>query len=316
MSLLYPERDENQMISDQQTIDAIAASPKDFVELAQVTRGGLVESWHRGIAVVTDPEGKTIVHKGNAKRLIYPRSAIKPLQTVAMVRAGLDLTGKELAITSASHRSTPEHIAIVQGILAKAGLPENALLCPEGIQYNCSGKHAGFLYSCVKSGWSTADYLSVDNPIQKLVVEVLEEFGSERILKTAVDGCGAPLHAMTVEGIARSIGKFTKQETSLVDNLTANGWVISNHGVPDAVLLDSGFIAKNGAEGVFVVGTRSGYGICIKIADGNLRAAPLVAIKLMLEQDLITHEAYLDLYSKLAVPSLGGGKPQGEIIAC
>lgn len=303
------------MSSNQQIIDAIAASTKDFVELAVVTRGDLVESWHRGIAVVTDPDGKTIFHSGNTKRLIYPRSAIKPLQTVAMVRAGLDLSGEELAITSASHRSTPKHIEIVRRILTQAGLVETALQCPEGIQFNCSGKHAGFLYGCVKSDWPTANYLSVDNPIQKLVVEVLEEFSSERIIKTAVDGCGAPLHAMTVEGIARAIGKFTQQETALVDNLTANGWVISNHGVPDAVLLDEGFVAKNGAEGVFVVGTRSGYGICIKIADGNLRAAPLVAIKLMVQQGLIGQEKYEELNDRFAVPCLGGGQPQGEVVA-
>ncbi|MFM8927729.1 MAG: asparaginase [Rhodoluna sp.] len=303
------------MSSTEQIIEAIAASTKDFVELAVVTRGGLVESWHRGIAVVTDPEGKVVFHKGNPKRLIYPRSAIKPLQTVAMRRVGLDLTGQELAITSASHRSTKEHIKLVGSILAKADLTEKDLQCPDGIQYNCSGKHAGFLYSCVKNNWDTKTYLSVSNPIQQKVIEVLEEFSGEKIFKTAIDGCGAPLHAMTVEGIARAIGLVTKTETELVDTLTANGWVISNHGVPDAVLLDAGFIAKNGAEGVFAVGTRSGYGITIKIADGSLRAAPLVAIKLMLETGLLTTEQYQDLHSRLEVPSLGGGKPQGEIIA-
>ena len=298
-----------------ETVAALAARTKDFVELAEVTRGGLVESWHRGIAVVTDPEGKVVVHKGNAKRLIYPRSAIKPLQTVAMRRAGLTLTGEELAITSASHRSTPAHITIVKSILAKAGLTEADLQCSEGIQYNCSGKHSGFLTACVSNGWDTKSYLSLDNPIQKLVVEVLEEFSGERVLHSTVDGCGAPLHSMTVEGVAKAIGKVTATETELVDTLTANGWVISNHGVPDAVLLDHGFVAKNGAEGVFVVGTRSGYGICIKMADGSLRAAPLIAIKLMLEQDLISVDLYEELKVKFAVPSLGGGKPQGEITA-
>lgn len=299
------------MSSNQQIIDAIAASTKDFVELAVVTRGNLVESWHRGIAVVTDPEGKTVLNRGNGKRLIYPRSAIKPLQTVAMRRVGLDLTGEQLAITSASHRSTKEHIKLVQEILAKANLPESALKCPDGIVYNCSGKHAGFLYSCVLNGWDTDSYLDIENPIQQKVIEVLEEFSGEKILHSTVDGCGAPLHAMTVEGIARATGLLTKTETELVDTLTGNGWVISNHGVPDAVLLDSGFIAKNGAEGVFAVGTRLGYGICIKIADGNLRAAPLVALKLLFEMQLIGESLFQELSTKLAIPSLGGGKAQG-----
>jgi L-asparaginase II len=303
------------MSSNQQIIDAIAASTKDFVELAVVTRGNLVESWHRGIAVVTDPEGKTVLHRGNGKRLIYPRSAIKPLQTVAMRRVGLDLTGEQLAITSASHRSTKEHIKLVQEILAKANLPESALKCPDGIVYNCSGKHAGFLYSCVLNGWDRDSYLDIENPIQQKVIEVLEEFSGEKILYTTVDGCGAPLHAMTVEGIARAIGLLTKTETELVDTLTDNGWVISNHGVPDAILLDAGFVAKNGAEGVFAVGTRSGYGICIKIADGNLRAAPLIALKLLQAIGQLSPTNYQELAGRLAVPSLGGGISQGEIVA-
>lgn len=303
------------MFNAEETVLALAASPKDFVELATVTRGGLVESWHRGIAVVTNSQGEVVIHKGNAKRLIYPRSAIKPLQTVAMVRAGMKLTGEELAITSASHRGTDKHIELVRSILAKAGLRESDLQCPEGISFNCSGKHAGFLTSAVINGWSTENYLAVSNPIQQKVIEVLEEFSGEKILHTAVDGCGAPLHAMTVSGIARAIGKFTQTENDLVDCLTSNGWVISNHGVPDAILLDAGFIAKNGAEGVFVVGTRSGYGICIKIADGNLRAAPLIAIKLLLEIGELNISEYEELRAKLAVKSLGGGKPQGDIIA-
>lgn len=303
------------MSTNKQIVDAIAAKTKDFVELAVVTRGNLVESWHRGIAVVTDPEGKTVINRGNGKRLIYPRSAIKPLQTVAMRRAGVDLTGEQLAITSASHRSTKEHIKLVQEILAKAKLPESALKCPEGINYNCSGKHAGFLYSCALNDWDTDSYLDLGNPIQQKVIEVLEEFSKERILHTTVDGCGAPLHAMTVEGIARAIGSLTKTETELVDTLTSNGWVISNHGVADAILLNAGFVAKNGAEGVFAVGTRSGYGICIKIADGNLRAAPLIALKLLQAIGQLSNTDYQDLASRLAVPSLGGGVSQGEVIA-
>lgn len=303
------------MNSTEPTLTAIAATVKDFVELAVVTRGDLIESWHRGIAVVTDPDGKTVIARGNGKRLIYPRSAIKPLQAVAMRRVGMDLAGEELAITSASHRSTKDHIKIVQAILNKAGLTEDSLKCPEGINYNCSGKHAGFLYSCVLNHWDTESYLGTANPIQQKVVEVLEEFSGEKIVVSTIDGCGAPLHAMTVDGIARAIGSLSKTEVELVDAMTGNGWVISNHGVADAIFLDAGFIAKNGAEGVFIVGTRSGYGICIKIADGDLRAAPLVALKLMFELNLVTAEEFADLSEKLAVPSLAGGKPQGWLSA-
>lgn len=298
-----------------ETVSALVVKSRDFVDLAEVTRGGITESFHRGIAVLTGPDGKVVHHRGNSKRLIYPRSAIKPLQTVAMVRAGMKLDGAALAITSASHRGTPAHLDLVRSVLSQAGLDETALQCPEGIKFNCSGKHAGFLSAAVASDWSTNDYLELSNPIQQLVVEVLEEFSGEKILHSTIDGCGAPLHAMTVEGLARATGKFCTSEPELLNNLINNGWVISNHEVPDAILLDAGFLAKNGAEGVFVVGTREGYGVAIKIADGNLRAAPLIAIKLLHDQQLISDAQYFELKEKLAVHSLGGGKSQGQVIA-
>ena len=296
-----------------ETVAAMAAKPGDFVEVAEITRGGLVESRHRAIAVLTDPEGHAVAQRGNSKRLVYPRSAIKPLQTVAMMRAGLNMDGAELAITSASHRATKAHIELVRAVLSGAGLVESALQCPDGITFNCSGKHAGFLAASVANGWSTEDYLSIDHPLQKLVVEVLEEFSGEKILLSSVDGCGAPLHAMTVDGIAKATGKLAATESRLVDSLTSNGWVISNHGVADAILLDAGFVAKNGAEGVFAVGSRTGHGLAIKIADGNLRAAPLLAIKLLHENSLLSSSHFRELQIVLAVPTLGGGQPQGEL---
>lgn len=303
------------MSNRENTVAALAAQSKDFMDLAVVTRGNLVESWHRGIAVLTGPDGKVIAHKGPAKRLIYPRSAIKPLQTIAMIRAGMKLSGAELAITSASHRGTPAHLDLVRAVLSKADLTEADLQCPDGISFNCSGKHAGFLLASKLNNWNTKDYLNPESPIQKLVVEVLEEYSGEKVLNTTVDGCGAPLHSMTTDGIAKAIGKVTSAETELVDALVANPWVISNKGVPDAIFLEHGFLAKNGAEGVFVVGTREGFGLCIKIADGNLRAAPLVAIKLMHEHELLPDAQYEQMKQLLQVPSLGGGVPQGELIA-
>jgi len=297
------------------TVAALAAQNKDFADLAIVTRGNLTESWHKGLAVLTGPAGKVVAHKGPAKRLIYPRSAIKPLQTLAMIRAGMKLSGAELTITSASHRGTDAHLDLVRAVLKHGDLSESDLQCPDGIRFNCSGKHAGFLLASKINGWETKDYLNPQSPVQRLVVEVLEEFSGEKILHTTVDGCGAPLHSMTTEGIARAIGKVAQTEPELVDALVANSWAISNKGVADAVFLDHGFLAKNGAEGVFVVGTREGFGICIKIADGNLRAAPLIAIKLMHENSLLSDDQYQEMKKLFSVPSLGGGVLQGEIIA-
>jgi L-asparaginase II len=315
------------------TVAALLPKPLDFVELAVLERGGIVESRHRGIAAVIDPDGKVIEHLGSAKRLVYPRSAVKPLQVVAMRRAGLMLEGAQLAVSSASHQGTPAHIALVQQILSDAGLSEADLQCPltwpgnataraeaqatgqgeSRLAFNCSGKHSAFLAACVVAGFDTKTYLAADHPLQQLVEQVLEEYSGEKILHSSVDGCGAPLHAMTVEGLARAIGKFTSTETDVVDAMLANPWAVGDTASMDAIVMKHGMIAKIGAEGVFVIGLRSGHGVAVKIADGSLRAAPLAALALLHRNHLITDAAYAELKLALAVKSLGGAEVLGEL---
>ena len=144
----------------------------DTVQLAYLTRAGIIESRHHGLVCLTGPDGKLIQEHGNSRKLIYPRSAVKPLQAVAMRRAGLQLSGAQLAMSSASHQGTPEHTAIVLSILEDAGLSESDLMCPVAwpgnssaraaatsetrAAFNCSGKHAAFLATCVKNGWPSA----------------------------------------------------------------------------------------------------------------------------------------------------------------
>jgi L-asparaginase II len=77
--------------------------------------------------------------------------------------------------------------------------------------------------------------------------------------------------------------------------------------------MESGFIAKLGAEGVFVIGTRSGYGVAVKIADGSLRAAPLVALGLLRKHDLIEGSVYETLVEKIATKVTGGHKVTGKL---
>ena len=317
------------MTSNQDTVRALWPAPLDFVEAAVLERDGLVESRHRAIAAVTDPEGKTIDHLGSAKRLIYPRSAIKPLQTVAMRRAGLPLVGAELAICCGSHQGRVEHRDLVAGILQKAGLDQKALQCPEAwpgnpaaradvsaqskLAFNCSGKHAGFLLASQISGFGIDDYLNIEHPMQNLVREVVEEFAGERILHTTIDGCGAPLHTITVEGLARAIGKFSATETEVSEAMQQNAWAVGDAESMDAIVMKYGLVAKLGAEGVFVIGLDSGHGVAVKIADGSLRAAPLVAVTLLHRNNLISDAVYNQLTSELAVKSLGGNNVLGEL---
>jgi len=321
------------MNSISSTVAALLPKPLDFVEVAVLERGGLVESRHRGIAALVDPEGKLIDHLGSAKRLIYARSAVKPMQVIAMRRAGLMLEGAQLAVSAASHQGTAKHIELVEAILAGAGLTPDALQCPlawpgnpaaraeaQGrgetetrLAFNCSGKHAAFLAACMSAGFDTHTYLNADHPLQKLVEQVLEEYSGEKILHTTIDGCGAPLHTITVEGLARAIAKFTATDTDVVDAMLANPWAVGDATSIDAIVMKHGMVAKIGAEGVFVIGLKSGHGVAVKIADGSLRAAPLVALALLHRNQLITDQTFAELKTALAVKSLGGSQVVGEL---
>lgn len=301
----------------------------DTVQLATLTRAGFVESRHHGLAVIVDPEGKVLEAHGAYRKQILPRSAVKPLQAVAMKRAGLKLTGAELAISAGSHQGTKEHQDLVLSILNSVELGEEKLQCPVAwpgnlesralskeqtrLAFNCSGKHAGFLATCAINNWDLKTYLEPNHPLQKLVVEVIEEFAGEKVTFSSVDGCGAPLHALSLAGLARSIGKFTKEEESIRDAMLQNPWAVGDTLAQDSLIMERGFVAKIGAEGVFVIGTKAGFGVAVKIADGSLRPAALGALKLLFKQGLIDEGIYQELQKKFQVASLGGSQILGEL---
>lgn len=301
----------------------------DTIQLAYLTRAGIIESRHHGLVCLTGPDGKLIQEHGNSRKLIYPRSAVKPLQALAMRRAGLNLSGVQLAMSSASHQGTPEHTAIVLSILADVGLTESDLMCPVAwpgnpaaraeaatetrAAFNCSGKHAAFLATCVKNGWDTKTYLQPEHPLQKLIVEVIEEFSGETIPLSTIDGCGAPLHLMSLQGLARAIGKFAETETEIRDAMLANPWVVDDRGASDTLVMEKGMLAKIGAEGVFVIGLASGHGVAVKVADGSMRPAGLAAIKMLLNNNFLDQKIYDELFDKLTVASLGGSENLGQL---
>ncbi|MEN9603418.1 MAG: hypothetical protein RLZZ06_480 [Actinomycetota bacterium] len=313
------------------TLEAMWPKAGDFEVVAHLIREGLVESRHHGIAALVGPDGKLIDEVGKAKRLIFPRSSVKPLQAVATTSLGAKLSGAHLAISAGSHQGTEDHTRLVTEILEASGLDGSALQCPVAWPgdsaarsrataetrecFNCSGKHAGFLAACVAAGFPTENYLDPEHPLQVKVREVIEDYAGEKILFTTPDGCGAPLHTLTVEGLARAIGRFTKDDVTIVDAMLQNAWAVDGHGTPDTLIMEAGYIAKLGAEGVFVVGTREGYGVAVKIADGNLRAAPLVALNMLKKHDLIATSLYEELTEKIEQKVTGGSLITGKLAA-
>src|SRR6187431_429550 len=200
-----------------------------FEPVAITSRSGFDESVHFGAAVVVDDTGRIVWSIGDPTVEVYPRSACKPMQADAMLRCGLSLTEQQLALACASHDGTPRHVAIVRTTLAAAGLDESALgntpdlpldagaaeaiLRAGGhrqpITMNCSGKHAAMVATCVANGWPIDTYLSQDHPLQVAITERIDEL-TGGVTHVGVDGCGAPAHVVTLEGLARAFGELAR----------------------------------------------------------------------------------------------------------
>jgi L-asparaginase II len=303
--------------------------PSDLAPLVALERNGLNESFHHGIAVLVDPKGSVLEEHGNGQALIYPRSSLKPLQALTLYRLGLRLPQAQTVLTMASHHSTQDHISQVEQILAGAGVSQSALGCPPAlpwnpamkaqvstpasIYHNCSGKHAGFLATAALMGWDLGTYLSPAHPMQVAIHALIEELSGEQITKTAVDGCGAPLHAMSSIGLARGISRFVLEAKDLVAAALAHPSLIGDASTPDAAFLRAGFYSKLGAEGVFTVGTPDGHALSIKIADGSLRAAPAIALAMLSKHGLASADQIAQIESETKVEVLGGGVSVGGL---
>ena len=233
--------------------DTGAVSLEDAPVVAQVVRNGFVESVHRGVAVVTDASGAVIASIGDPRTVIFPRSSLKPVQALAALRAGAALAGPSLALACASHAGEPMHIAGVRASLAASGLGVDALrntpdfplgeaareawmaaeLGRESLAQNCSGKHAGMLAACVAAGWSTDDYLSPEHPLQALIRETIADVCGEAIIHVGIDGCGAPIHAFALAGLARAFGRIALHEAQITDAMRAYPELVGGTGRPD-----------------------------------------------------------------------------------
>ena len=306
--------------------------------LAHYVRSGFVESAHRASVVATSPDGAHLLALGAVDDPVFPRSSNKPLQTVAMVRAGLRMPPEHLALASASHSGEDFHVAGVRAMLASAGLSEahlqntpdypvdepsrDAVIRAGGhklpITQNCSGKHAAMLATCVVNGWDTATYREPGHPLQQAIAQTLSELTGDPIGAVAVDGCGAPVMAVTLAGLARSFGRLASAgsgtaEAEVADAIRAHPDYLGGTGRDVTALIahTPGLIAKDGAESVYAVGLSDGRGIALKVADGYPRAKPVI-LAAVLRRLGVESAALAQLES---APVLGHGEPVGAIVA-
>ena len=315
-------------------------SASGSVELAVLERNGLIESRHLGAAVVLGADGSALRSLGDSSALIYPRSSLKLLQAIAVLRSGLDLDGEQLVLAAASHGGTPDHVRVVAQILADAGLDESALQCPADwpldrparhsvvaagggtsrIMMNCSGKHASFLAASARRGWPTDNYLDPTHPLQRVILETVQGLTGEPVEHSGVDGCGAPLHAVTLTGLARSVAHIARPADDHTSRLSrailAHPWALDGHGRANTVAVQElGVIAKGGAEGVMVMGTADGVAVAVKILDGSMRATTLVAVELLASVGAVDRNAASTVVELTTERVLGAGEPVGLIRA-
>lgn len=318
---------------------------QESVELAVVERSGFIESRHAGAAVVLSADGEVIARHGNADALILPRSSLKPLQAVACITAGAVLESEQLALSTASHTGTDRHANTVRDMLTAGGLTEDDLGCPPAwpsdtatrdemvrehgeparVRMNCSGKHAAMLRACVATGWATDGYLDVAHPLQAHIREVIERLTGEKVAHTAIDGCGAPVYALTLTGLTRSIHRIGTASDrspfalhrvagSLVRAVRENPWTIEGPGRPDTVATEKlGVFTKGGAEGVMVMVAPNGTTVGLKMLDGASRASTIVAATLLARAGALSEADVSDLAAALPLSVLGGGAEVGVI---
>jgi L-asparaginase II len=308
------------------------------VPLASVVRSGFVESVHHGSVVVLDPSGAPLLAVGEPDRPVFPRSSNKPVQAAAMVRAGLDVDDELLALSAASHSGEPVHLDGVRRLLAGAGMGEGDLQNtpdlpydaleraqwvaagrgPSSLAQNCSGKHAGMLATCAAAGWDPSSYLEPEHPLQRLMADTLGELAGEPVAHVGIDGCGAPVMAVSLVGLARAFAALVLADPGTPEHrvgaavrafpLQVGG---TRRDVTALMRAVPGLLAKDGAEAVYAAALADGTSVALKIADGGDRARPVVMAEALrvagVDPALV---AFLD-----DAPVLGHGQPVGAVRA-
>ncbi|RUX06826.1 MAG: asparaginase [Mesorhizobium sp.] len=285
--------------------------------LIEVLRGAIVESAHRGAVAVFDAGGKPVLEIGDTSKPVFPRSAVKAIQALPLVETGAaDAYGfgnRELALACASHSGEPAHVDLAWSMLAGAGLDRSALECgthwpsdhdaeialaraggsPNALHNNCSGKHSGFLCTCVHSGIEHRGYVKPGHALQEMVRDAMQSVtgavhGAD---ERATDGCSIPTYAVPLRSFALGFARMAtgqgfgperaKAAKRLLSACMAEPFFVAGTGRADLLLMEAApgrIFAKGGAEGVHCAALPElGLGIAVKCDDGAGRAGDAIA---------------------------------------
>ena len=290
--------------------------------LAEQTRGNFVENRHRGAFVIADAAGRIIASAGDIARPVFPRSAIKSMQALAMVSSGslgkFHLTDEELALACASHTGEDFHVEGVTHFLDHIGLSAADLECgahqptnarardalrqagkaPSPLHNNCSGKHSGMLSVARALGVPTKDYVTLDHPVQKAVRAAVETVIGQPLStdRCGIDGCSIPTWAAPLSAFAQGFAKMATgaglppdlgaAARRIFDAATGYPHLVSGTDTLDTLVMRAfggRVMQKGGAEGVQCGAIRDkGWGYALKCDDGRMEASHVMVAELLL----------------------------------
>ncbi len=312
--------------------------------LVEVTRGPMVESRHRAAFAVADCGGTVVLHGGDIARPVYPRSAIKPLQALALVETGaaeaFELGDAEIALACASHGGEPRHVDTVAAWLSRIGCGPDDLACgahlpstqramldliaggghATALHNNCSGKHAGFLTVARHLGHPTAGYIAHEHPVQQRVLGILESMTGQDLGEAprGIDGCGIPTLGIPLGNIALAMARLALPDDQPEARQAAAARVRRAMAAEPFLVAGTGrfctkvmevtgerALVKTGAEGVYCAAlTKLGLGVALKVDDGAGRAAEVLMGRLLLHLGVIDDAEAEALARTLSPPVL------------
>ena len=317
------------------------------IDLVEVVRGEMVESVHRGHAVICDGSGAVIEAWGAPETVIYPRSSCKMMQALPLLEsgAGADLSDRQVALACASHQGAAIHTEAVARWLAEMDMGEADLRCGAHVPYskeaeadlirageapcqlhnNCSGKHAGFLTLNRHLGGG-ADYVEPDHPVQLAVRRAFEEVTEMESPGYGIDGCSAPNFATRLDALAGAMGRFARAREGGGTRADAMARLTRAMGVAPEMVAGEGRactdliramggrgVVKTGAEAVFVaILPELDRGIALKIVDGGTRAAEALIAALLVRLGALDAEAPIARRLTVGPISNVGGRVTGR----
>ena len=327
----------------------IEGSKARFIDLVAATRGEVIENIHQGIAIAIDSNYRIIKQWGDTKTEIFPRSALKPIQTFCIISTGTDkalkLKDEQIALATSSHHAETIHVDMVKLWLKELKLDEEDLtlgsawpLSPKRKDYilrhegrksklyhNCSGKHCGQLSICVQQKFKTLNYQDPKHPVQKLFIQNLEKLSETKINHIGIDGCGLPAPSLPLERFAFALTKFAdpakldgvdkKAVMKVFECCVKYPVLFGGSESVNSILTKSSkkkILVKNGADGVFsAIIPEEKMAIVVKIKDGNMTAAEIAIAGLLRDLKILDNDEVKKLISQPIINS--AGKSSGKM---